>query len=166
MIKKNSLAYFILLALEKSIEAEVRLIDFAYNHHELLYGYPREITYGAIHQAVRDLRLKGFIETEKDGKKVMVRLTEAGRDQSIVNKLLSDENWDNKWRIVIFDIPEKHRRLRNILRGKLREWEFKPWQKSVWIGKKQIEIQLRRFIKEVGLSQWVKVITSVDIDYT
>lgn len=166
MIKRNSLAYFILLALEKSIEAEVRLIDFAYHHRELLDGYPREVTYGAIHQAMQDLRLKGFIETKKDGRKVMANLTQTGRDQAIINKLLSDEKWDEKWRVVVFDIPEKHRKLRNILRGKLREWEFKPWQKSVWIGKKQVETQLRRFIQEVGLSQWVKVITSSDIDYT
>lgn len=166
MIKRNSLAYFILLALEKSIEAEVRLIDFTYNHHKLLYGYPREITYGALYQAIQDLRLKGFIETEKNGRKVIAKLTQAGRDQAVVNKLLSDEKWDGKWRVVVFDIPEKHRKLRNVLRGKLREWEFKSWQKSVWIGKKQVEIQLRRFIKEVGLSQWVKVIMSTDIDYT
>ncbi len=166
MIKKNSLTHFILLALEKSIEAEVKLIDFTYNHHELLYGYPREITYGALHQAIRDLRLKGFIETEKNERKIVAKLTQAGRDQVIINKLLNDEKWDNTWRIVIFDIPEKHRNLRHILRGKLREWEFKPWQKSVWIGKKQVEAQLRRFIQEVGLSQWVKVITSSDIDYT
>lgn len=164
MIKKNSLTYFILLGLEKTIQANVRLIDFAYNAHQYVYSsYPREINYGALYQAVKDLREKGFIEIEKDAGKIILKLTDKGRQEAIVRKLLMDEDWDGRWRIVIFDIPEKHRKLRKILRGKLREWEFALWQKSVWAGKKNVIKPLRDFIKEVGLEQWVRVIVSSDV---
>lgn len=168
MIKKNSLSYFLLLGLEKSIQGGVLLIDFANNYYKYVYpGYdhdPRTISYGALYQAVKDLREKGFIETEKDGRKIMLRLTDKGREEAIIKKLLAEEAWDGKWRIVIFDIPEKHRKLRKILRSKLREWEFKLWQKSVWASKKDITIPLRSFIKEVGLSDWVKVMVGEDIE--
>ncbi|MBI2196904.1 helix-turn-helix transcriptional regulator [Candidatus Daviesbacteria bacterium] len=165
MIKKNSLSYFLLLGLEKSIQSGVLLIDFAYNSHWYVYPGrdPRDINYGALYQAVRDLREKGFIETEKDGRKIMLKLTDKGREEAIVKKLLAEEKWDRKWRIVIFDVPEKHRKLRKILRSKLREWEFEPWQKSVWAGKKDVTSPLRNFIKEVGLSDWVRVVVGADV---
>ena len=165
MIKKNSLSYFLLLGLEKSIQSGVLLIDFAYNSHRYVYsGYDqRDVNYGALYQAVRDLRQKGFIETEKNGGKIMLRLTDKGREEAIIKKLLAEERWDGKWRIVIFDIPEKHRKLRQILRSKLREWEFEPWQKSVWASKKDVTKPLRIFLKEVGLFDWVKVVVGTDV---
>lgn len=164
MIKKNSLPYFILLALEKSIRAHELFIDFAYHHHEMIYSsYPREIKYGALYQAVRDLRKKGFIETSKNEGKMILKLTDRGREEAIIKKLLNRKNWDGKWRIVIFDIPEKHRKLRQILRGKLKEWEFEKWQKSVWASKKDLTIPLRKFIEEVDLKDWVRVLVANDV---
>ena len=140
-------------------------MDFAYNSQ--LYVYPgrdpREINYGALYQAVRDLREKGFIETGKDGRKILLKLTETGRQEAIIRKLLTEEVWDGKWRVAIFDIPEKHKKLRHALRRKLREWEFTPWQKSVWISKKDLVNPLRNFINEIDISQWVKVFKAEDI---
>lgn len=166
MIKKNSLSYFLLLGLEKSIQSGIFLIDFAQHHYRYVHSDydPREINYGALYQAVRDLREKGFIETEKDGRRILLRLTDVGRQEAIIRKLLAEKQWDGKWRVVIFDIPEKHRKLRKILRNKLREWEFVPWQKSVWSGKKNVTKQLRDYIKDVGLNEWVRVIVSIDAD--
>ncbi len=55
-------------------------------------------------------------------------------------KLLDIENlsikkpnqWDGKWRVVFFDIPEKKKRARNALREKLRDLGFCEMQKSVF----------------------------------
>lgn len=70
---------------------------------------------------------------------------------------MEEKNWDGKWRIVVFDIPEKHKKLRHALRWKLREWEFTFWQKSVWVSKKDLVKPLRDFVREIGIPQWVKV---------
>ncbi|KKU67192.1 MAG: Transcriptional regulator, PaaX family [Parcubacteria group bacterium GW2011_GWA2_47_16] len=43
------------------------------------------------------------------------------------------KKWDGKWRVLIFDIPEKRRRLRNKVRNTLRAVGFKQLQQSVWI---------------------------------
>ena len=43
------------------------------------------------------------------------------------------KKWDKLWRLVIFDIPEIHRRARNALAFKLQEVGFYPLQKSVFI---------------------------------
>jgi len=48
-------------------------------------------------------------------------------------KLPRPGKWDERWRILIFDIPEKRRRLRNRLRDTLRAVGFKQLQRSVWV---------------------------------
>lgn len=41
--------------------------------------------------------------------------------------------WDGKWRIVIFDIPESKKAVRDALRRKFKSLGFYQWQKSVFI---------------------------------
>jgi len=68
-------------------------------------------------------RLVEFVE-QQDGS-TKITLTEKGKlmilefkiDEIKISKPLK---WDKKWRIVMFDIPEKRRSERNILRSKLR----------------------------------------------
>ncbi len=52
----------------------------------------------------------------------LLRLTEAGRLQ-----------WDGRWRLVLFDVPEASRGARNKLRRYLQERGFGYLQNSVWI---------------------------------
>lgn len=43
------------------------------------------------------------------------------------------KRWDKKWRIVIFDIPEKRKRTRDEIRGILVSAGFQKLQDSVWV---------------------------------
>ena len=141
MLRRKSLTYFIMFGLEKSIQGWVRFVDFTYNPHlyGLSSGYPRKINYGAMYQALKDLREKGYIEVTKDEEgKILMKLTSHGRQEIIIRKILEEKKWDKKWRIVMFDIPEKNKNLRHVLRWKLREWQFEKLQKSVWVSKKDI----------------------------
>ena len=69
---------------------------------------------------------------------IEVILTEAGHrralryniDQLTIGK---PRAWDKKWRVVMFDVPEKRRRGRDALRLKLKELGFFEWQKSVFV---------------------------------
>lgn len=88
--------------------------------------------------ALGRLASKGLITfEERDGKRY-ARVTEAGE------KLLNLESmreasarkpkrWDEHWRVVIFDIPERRRGIRNRLRLFMREYGFVRLQDSVWI---------------------------------
>ncbi|KKR22442.1 MAG: Transcriptional regulator, PaaX family, partial [Candidatus Daviesbacteria bacterium GW2011_GWB1_39_5] len=80
-----------------------------------------------------------------------------------IEKALKKEKWDGYFRVVIFDIPEKHRKVRNVFRYRLKEWGFKAWQKSVWASKKDLAVPLREFIKELGIEDWVLVLVSKDV---
>ena len=48
-------------------------------------------------------------------------------------KLVAPKRWDKKWRVIIFDIPEKKRQLRNHVRSLLEKMGFYRLQDSVWV---------------------------------
>ena len=68
-----------------------------------------------------------FLELTRKGKK---KLREWER---CCYKLPQPKVWDGRWRILIFDIPEKRKWLRNRLRDTLRAVGFKMLQRSVWV---------------------------------
>ena len=77
-----------------------------------------------------------FVE-ESDGHDVF-RITEEG--QKKIRRVVLDElevpspkSWDGKWRLIIFDIPEKFKKARDAMRAKLLDMDFYQCQKSVWI---------------------------------
>ncbi len=46
---------------------------------------------------------------------------------------ISEKNWDGKWRMVAFDVPEKFRGGRDALREKIKKLGFYELQKSVFV---------------------------------
>ena len=156
-IKKKSISNLVLLALEKSIDGYLRFEDFTYHHYRYQYGIP-ELKKSALSQALRRLRLNGYIERQIEEGKVIYKLSELGADALGID----NTPWDGKWRIVIFDIPESKRRVRDLFRRRLKEWKFRVWQKSVWIIKRNVTEKLRKLIAELEINQWVAVIESDD----
>jgi len=164
MRKNSQTTDLILEVLETAVDGYVRLEDFLYNTHIYAKGYDRPLKKSNLSQSLRRLRLKGFLETEKSQNQILYKLTAAGRQEREIRKLLAEDNWDKKWRIVIFDIPESHRKVRNVLRSRLKLWKFKPLQKSVWVSKKSITKQVKEFVNDVGLTKWVLIFESSDLE--
>lgn len=84
------------------------------------------------------LRRGGYLTFEYQGHQLYIRLTPEGEKKAgwlqINNLRIAKQNtWDRKWRIVIFDIPDKKRIKREALRGFLKRLQFYKLQKSVWI---------------------------------
>ncbi len=71
-----------------------------------------------------------------DGSVTMV-LTDKGKFRALTfhfqNMKIDRKNWDGKWRLVVFDIPEKFRLGRDSLRDKIKELGFYEFQKSVFV---------------------------------
>ena len=166
MVRKRSrLINAVLFALEKSVWVGATIYDFAYYTHQYAFGDPQGADRCEFYQLISRLRKEGFIERIKDidQDKIIFKLTEKGSNYLKIENLLNDDKWDGKWRLVVFDIPESKRRLRNTLRQKLKEWGFKYWQKSLWASKKDIAGPLREFIQELGISDFVLVVVSNDL---
>lgn len=84
------------------------------------------------------LATKGLIMFEDRGDKRYARITELGKRvleyESLRDKALrKPKRWDGRWRVVLFDIPERRRRVRNQLRRFMQEFGFVRLQDSAWI---------------------------------
>lgn len=158
-IKKGSASYWVLYVLEKSVDGYCRVEDFAYHHYRYHYGIP-ELKKPALAAALKRLREKGYINKDYiNEKELVIKLTDEGRDILMLEGG-EPEKWDGKWRIVVFDIPESKRLIRNLFRRNLKKWGFKHLQKSVWISKKNVTDQLFNYIKDLGIEKWVWVFES------
>lgn len=43
------------------------------------------------------------------------------------------QKWDEKWRVISYEIPEKKRQLRDRLRREMEGWGLGPWHRSFWL---------------------------------
>lgn len=87
--------------------------------------------------AVSRLIAQGYIVREAHGAHRVLRITDKGRRYLDLHKQRSrpviPRRWDKRWRVVMFDITEKHRALRNTLRRELVAYGFVMLQASVWV---------------------------------
>jgi len=166
MYRRKSLSSFVLLALEKVVDGTVRMNDFINNPGYYAYwgGWEYPLDKSLLSKTLKRLRENGFVDFIED-EDLAIRLTDRGREKAILEKImLIDEKWDGRWRIIIFDVPEKRRLARDLLRVRLKSWGFSPWQRSVWVSKKNCTEVLRDYIKKVGIKDWVMVLESDNVD--
>ena len=109
------------------------------------------------------LKKKGNLEFAKEEDDCLFyKFSEKGKAK--VRKFIIDElqisapkEWDKKWRLIIFDIPEKKRSGRVALRKKLNDMGFFQCQKSAWIHPFPCLEEIE-FIKDVfNIKPFVKI---------
>lgn len=85
------------------------------------------------------LRLGGYVSLIKRAEGVeKASLTDKGKAKSLTYEfnaltLPKSKKWDKKWRLVLFDIPETKKKIRDALRRKLKALGFLEFQKSVFV---------------------------------
>lgn len=106
---------------------------------------------------VSRLKRDGFIR--KEGKKVS--FTEKGRIAYLKLKIERCELLSkDEVCLVVFDVPEKERRLRKFIRDFLSLLGFFPIQKSVWMSMFDATKELNEYFRAVGLNDRVLAFTA------
>ncbi len=105
---------------------------------------------------------------EKSHGKIEVILTDKGKLKALECKLEEMEieipsRWDKKWRIVIFDIPEKKRYQREIFRDKLKKLGFLKIQKSVFIFPYPCEDEINFLVEVLKIRRYVRIVLAKNI---
>lgn len=130
--------------------------NFTYNPYPYLYASLGHVyNKDTINDAVDDLVKKGLVDKNEDAG---LRLTLAGADLMGRLKTARQEEWDGKWRVVIFDIPEVQRDVRYGLRSELKKLCFGLWQRSVWVSPFDIAKELNSYLERGGLSDVVQLL--------
>ena len=91
-----------------------------------------------IEKSLSRLIRSGYAVLVEEGGRKRVRLTSKGERYAALvgeGKLVpkKPKYWDKKWRMLIFDIPERRRSVRNQIRVTLMNLGFYRLQDSVWV---------------------------------
>ena len=124
----------------------------------------------ALRESIKCLYRSRLIEEkmEKEGLITYV-LSESGRRRVLSFKLDELEirrpsRWDGKWRIIIFDIPEPQKKIRDTFRFHLRRMGFHELQKSVLVHPYPCSDVVDFLIEFYGMRAHVRQITAEWLD--
>ena len=142
----------------------------------LKYANPDWVAPPNPRQRVREtlyrMKRKGLIEfVERSGRKIPI-LTIAGEHQAAriqagMVRIQKPRRWDGRWRIVIFDVSEKRRHLRDTIRALVRKLGFMRLQDSVWVHPYDCE-ELIKLIKtdlHIGKEALYIIADAVEYDH-
>jgi len=135
--------------------------------YKLKREYERKKAKRRFSQFVDYLKNKNYIQIKNLKEKQGILLTKKGIDKVINLKFKIGERKkrpDKKWQMLIFDIPEKKRYLRDLLRVKLYFFGYRMLQQSVWICPYDIFKETERFLREYSLDEYVRIFLIEEIE--
>lgn len=103
-----------------------------------------------------------MLERFENNKGICLKLTEEG--SNILARMAPER--DGVWKLVIFDIPEKQKKVRIILRAKLKQLKFKKWQNSIWVSPFVLDKEIENEFFELGKKYFIRLIKTTDINHT
>lgn len=83
------------------------------------------------------------------------------RDIEIVRPL----QWDGQWRIVLFDIPEEKKSLRDVFRRHLQKIGFRELQKSVFIFPYECEREIDSLVRLYDAEKYFRFILATTVNH-
>ncbi|MEK7133553.1 MAG: CRISPR-associated endonuclease Cas2 [Patescibacteria group bacterium] len=91
-------------------------------------------------KAISRLADKGYVVFETVNGKRCVRITQTGKsflaaeaEREKLRSRRTKRKWDKRWRLIIFDIPERRKNTRDRLRREVISFGFLRLQDSVWV---------------------------------
>lgn len=170
MMKRGDVQKTILACL--SVAGILTLATIAPNTVQLLRYLPgvnRAKKRYYVKSSVTHLKENGLIEFVTREHKTFARLTLKGKlrlrqYQLDEIKVKHPNRWNEKWHVVIFDIKEIKRRVRDQLRIQLTRFEFYRLQQSVWISPYECEEFIFMLKTAFGLGREVIYITADKIE--
>lgn len=113
----------------------------------------------SVRAAISRMNKQGWVQAEKIGNKSYYSLTPRGqkRIDEAGKRIfkLKPEEWDGKWRILMYTIPEEIRNVRDELRKELIWSGFGSMSNSFWISANNLERQVNDLIDKYEINQYV-----------
>jgi len=128
------------------------------------FGRKRTFPRRQFRQALRRLEHKGYLRDLSDRTKWKFTLTAEGKDILAKRKIeeliiVRPSRWDGKWRVIVFDIPEKYRHARNALRWKLKDLGFQCVNLSVWAHPFECSDVINALVAYYGVGEYARMMT-------
>lgn len=124
-------------------------------YEEMLEG--REKKYQR--QLLKRLEHQKLIKIQEAGERILLALTTKGIESIYKDHILHyTGRLPHGWLcLVTFDVPEKVREARSMLRRFLKKAGFKRIHKSVWVTNRDILVPFQKFIHALKIDDWIFV---------
>lgn len=129
---------------------------------ELYSTYAGEYDKKEIYNTVYRLVGQELVDISGSGKEKLFTLSGDGKKAVSKHSPVKD----GVWKIIIFDVPESKRFIRNFIRAKLKNLGFKKWQNSIWVSPYALDKDLEAELMELGEKVFIRLIKSTDINIT
>ncbi|OGZ66617.1 MAG: hypothetical protein A3C58_00025 [Candidatus Staskawiczbacteria bacterium RIFCSPHIGHO2_02_FULL_34_10] len=119
---------------------------------------------------IYNLKRNNYIKIKSLKGKQAIVLTGRGVDKALKARFkiegLQDrkKRKDGKWIMIIFDVPEKYKKSRELLRSVLQNLGYKMFQKSAWITPYDVSEKTEELLQFYNLEKYVKVFLIEEID--
>lgn len=111
---------------------------------------------GAVRALVSRMQRKGLLQSQRVGRRSFYQLTDLGMKEVRWGGDRTfgppDDEWDGRWTVATYSVPEKHRRHRDTLRHSLNSWGFGALAPGVWISPHPLPPEAESKLR--GLDVW------------
>lgn len=126
----------------------------------LIGKYQRQMGRRKFSKLIHYLKTKNYIKAKSlEGNKVLM-ITKDGLSKAFKASFAikgRERRKDSKWIMIIFDIPEKHNKARNVLKSILHNLEYKLLQQSVWATPYDVLEKTEQLMQLHSLDIYVKI---------
>lgn len=126
--------------------------------HQLYARFEDQASKKKIYDTMFRLVTQGIVNLQADRYSV-------SSEASILMHTISKER-DGVWKMVIFDIPETQRHVRNVIRAKLVSLGFKRWQNSIWMSPYTLAPEIEDELNQLAKKFFIRLIKTSDINVT
>ena len=110
-----------------------------------------------------------LVELKEERGQTILKISKRGKVKLVEFNIdtieIREKKLDGLWRFVIYDIPEKYKEARAVLRDKLREIGFVKIQKSVWVCPYECQDEINFITSVYGVEQYVNYIVAQRTDH-
>ncbi|MEA1936743.1 MAG: hypothetical protein U9N04_01365 [Patescibacteria group bacterium] len=135
--------------------------------YELKRQHERRKTKQKFSQLIYYLKKRNYIKIKNLKQNKGIILTKKGAEKILKTKFKINKKKkraDKKWQMIIFDIPEEKRWLRDLLRDNLRILNYKMLQRSIWICPYDIQKETEFILKKHSLNLYIKLFLIEEIE--
>ncbi|KAA9017017.1 phenylacetic acid degradation operon negative regulatory protein PaaX [Niallia endozanthoxylica] len=127
------------------------------------FGYNEQ----AVRVQVSRMMKQGLLQSERKGNKSYYELTERGisRVDEAARRIykLDPHEWDGKWRVVMYNIPEEKRQVRDDFRKELQWSGFGNLSSGCWVSPNNFEKEIHLLVSKYKIEEYVHLFLSQHI---
>jgi phenylacetic acid degradation operon negative regulatory protein len=121
---------------------------------------PLGVSEPAVRTVLSRMTAKGWIQSERDGRRSYYDLTPAGRHLLEEGKARIyhpdwDKPWDGSWYLLAYSVPEDERHLRARVRDRLMWLGFGSHGNGLWISPYDVEAEVEELADSLGVGDYL-----------